>query len=56
MKGLFDPVRLSYIKQNLAEIQNLALRMSILVLFPHLSQGEWVHSLLKLDSVVGGGA
>ena len=41
-KGLFDPVRLSYKNQNLAEAQNLALNISILVLYPHLSQGEWV--------------
>ena len=60
-KGLFDPVRLlSYKNQNLAEAQNLALNMSILVMYPHLNQSDWVsslvHSQCKLDSIVGGGA
>ena len=36
-KGFFDSSRLS----NLAEAQNLALNMCILVLYPCLSQGEW---------------
>ena len=47
-------------KHNLAEAQNHTLCMSILVLYPRFSQGEWVaplvHFLLKLDSMVGGGA
>ena len=59
-KGHFNSVRLSYKNKNLAEVRNLALNKSILVLYPRLSQGKWVsllvHSLLKLDSVVGGGA
>ena len=59
-KGLFNPVRLSYKNQNLAEVQNLALNTSILVLYPHLSQDKWVsplvYSLLKLGSAVGAGA
>ena len=53
-KWFFDPVRLSYKNQNLAEAQNIALNMSILVLHARISQGEWVsllvNSLLKLDS------
>ena len=60
-KGLFDPVRLlSYKNQNLAEAQNLVLNVSILVMYPCLSQGKWVSPLVnfqhKFDSVVGGGA
>ena len=59
-KGLFDPGRFSYKNQNLTEIRNLALNMSIVLLYPRLSQGEWasilVHSLLKFDSVMGGGS
>ena len=47
-------------KHNLAEAQNHTLCMSILVLYPHLSQGEWVaplvHSLPMLESMVAGGA
>ena len=60
-KGIFDPVKLlSYKNQNLVEAQNLALNTSILVMYPHLEQGEWVsllvHSQHKSDSVVGGEA
>ena len=55
-------VRLLFFKKSifLAEAQNQTLCMSILVLYPRLSQGEWVaplvHSLLKLESMVAGGA
>ena len=59
--GLMTAVRLLFLKKhNLAEAQNHTLCMSILVLYPHLSQGEWVaplvHSLVKLESMVAGGA
>ena len=47
-------------KHNLAEAQNYTLFMSILVLYPRLSQGEWVAPLVlsfpKLESMVAGGA
>ena len=36
----------------MAAVRNLALNMNILVLYPHLSQCKWVHSLLKLDFMV----
>ena len=60
-KDFFGSVRLlSYKNQNLAEAQNLALYISMLVMYPCLNQGEWVspleHPQHKLDSVVGGGA
>ena len=59
--GLMTAVRLLFFKKhNLAEAQNHTLCMSILVLYPRLSQGEWVaplvHSLLKLESIMAGGA
>ena len=59
--GLMTAVSLLFFKKhNLAEAQNHTLCMSILVLYPGLSQGEWVaplvHSLLKLESMVAGGA
>ena len=60
--GLLTAVRLLFFKKSifLAEAQNHTLCMSILVLYPRLSQGEWVapfvHSLLKLESMVAGGA
>ena len=59
--GLMTAVRLLFFKKhNLAEAQNHTLCMSILVLYPRLSQGKWVaplvHSLLKLESMVAGGA
>ena len=38
-KGHFDPVRLSYKIQNLAEAQNIDLNMRILVLYTRLSEG-----------------
>ena len=54
--GLMTAVRL----HNLAEAENHTLCMSILVLYPRLSQGEWVaplvHSLPKLESMVAGEA
>ena len=58
---LMTAVRLLFFKKhNLAEAQNHTLCMSILVLYPRLSQGEWVaplvHSLPKLESMVTGGA
>ena len=54
-------VRLLFFKKHdFADAQNHTLCMSILVLYPRLSQGEWVaplvHSLLKLESMVAGGA
>ena len=59
-KGLFDTIILNYKSQNLAEARNLAVNMSILEFYPHLSLGGWVspvvHALHNLDSVVGGGA
>ena len=54
--------------KNLTNAENLKLAMaqkptlnsSILVVYPHLNQGEWVshlvHSQHKLEFVVGGGA
>ena len=45
--------------QNLAEPQNLALNMNILILYLRLNQSEWVSPLVhcqhKLGSVVDGG-
>ena len=60
--------QLSWENRNLTSVENLKLAMaqkpilisSILVAYPRLNQDEWVsplvHSQLKLDSVVGGGA
>ena len=46
-EGLLTTVRLLRNKtQNLAEARNLTLVMSILVLYPRLSQGKWVSPLV----------
>ena len=52
--GLMTAVRLLFFKKhNLAEAQNHTLCMSILVLYPRLSQGEWVAPFGSFPSQVG---